>query len=578
MRRIYRVFGTLVLFVPLMLGVTQIGNCGLTQDDFTLIASGGIDTRLNGYPWAMEQFDGDGDGTPEVYVGTVQNPLCLQVWIGADANSSPPPVRWQCRNDLWTPPNMNAYLMASVSPGHVYRGTYDEPNDAWSWQRVFSPSILQNVGFRGARVFNGALYMLGMTITDGVVWKTTDGDNFALASPMGMATGGFGVAGGLRGAQVFDGRLYVANNGICEVYASADPSTDPNSWEQVCSKGFVASGGGTHSASYASGTVESAAAEGITDSSLSLDVGALVGYGVVVTSAADPNIVQTRTVVYNTADTIVVSYAGSGLPFDPIPQPGDAYEVSSTDEPDNTGIWQIAVFDGHLYAACGNPTGPQLWKSDDPRPGNWTRVMADGYGNPNAQGIMSLRPFGNHLYLGTLTYPPAASMGMALEGCEILRVDGDDNIELLVGGTRAAGVVGPNEVAPLSGMDKGFDYPANAYSWYMCEYDGWFYVGTYDYAGQVLDYLEEYAGYPIEYWPEQYLAGLDEWLGADRLRWGGSDLWRTRDGVNWVPVNLDGFGDWDNYGIRNMMATQWGLIVGTGNAIDGFELRLGRSQ
>ncbi len=569
-------FAVLALTVPLMIGGLQITSCGLVQEDFTQIVSGGIDDRLNGYPWAMEQFDGDGDGTPEVYVGTVQNPLCLQIWIGADANSSAPPVRWQCRNDLWTPPDMTDYLMASVSPGRVYRGTYDEPNDAWEWQTVFSPSILQNIGFRGARVFNDTLYMLGMTLAEGVVWKSTDGENFALASPSGMAAGGFGVSGGLRGTQVFKGKLYVANNGICEIYASADPSTDPNSWEQVCSTGFVASGAGTHSGTLAAGTVTSANADSITDTSLTLQAGALAGFDIVVTSAADPNIVQTRTILSNTTDTIFVGYGGQGVPFDPVPEPNDVYDVSDDMVPDNTGMWQIAVFDGHLYAACGNPSGPQLWKSDDPGPGNWTQVMKDGYGNPNPMGIMSLRPFGEHIYMGTVTYPPSASFGDVVEGCEILRADAEDNVELLVGGIRDPN--GPNEILPLSGMDKGFDYAANAYSWYMCEHDGWFYVGTYDYAGQMLDYLVEYAGMPMEYWPEEWLVGIEDWLGPDRARWGGFDLWRTKNGIDWVPVNLDGFGDWDNYGIRNMMSTQWGFMVGTGNAVDGFEIWLGRQQ
>ena len=563
----------LALSVPLILGGLEISSCGLYEEDFTIIASGGIDDRLNGYPWAVEQFDGDDDGTPEIYVGTIMNPLCLQVWIGADANSAPPPVRWQCRNDLWG--DWPAYLLGSVSPGHVYRGVYDEPNDVWDWDRVFSPSILTNAGFRGARVFNDALYLLGMTLTEGVVWKTTDGENYALASPPGMAAGGLGVEGGLRGTQVFDGKLYVANNGIGEVYGSADPSTDPNSWEQVCSTGFVASGGGTHSAVFASGVVGTATAGSITDPNLTLVPGDLAGYEIDVTSATDANIVQTRTIIYNTADTIVVYLEGVGEAFDPVPEPNDLYDVSDTAVPDNTGMWQIAVFDDHLYAACGNPSGPQLWKSADPAPGNWTRVMEGGYGNPFAAGIMSLRPFGDHLYLGTLTYPPSGF----IEGCEIIRIDADDNLELCVGGTRAAGVVGPNEVVALSGMDKGFDYPLNAYSWYMTEHDGWFYVGTYDVGGQFLDYIKEaLGGLPIEYWPEEYLVALDGWLGSDRLRWGGSDFWRTKDGINWVPINLDGFGDWDNYGIRNMMSTQWGLLVGTGNAVDGFEIRLGRKE
>ncbi len=562
----------LVVCLPVMLGGLQITSCGLTEADFELIVDGGIDDRLNGYPWAMEQFDGDGDGTPELYIGTVQNPLCLQVWIGADPNT-PPPVRWQCRNDLWG--NWPLYLANSVTPGRIYRGVYDEPNDAWTWEGVFTPDVTQSVGFRGARVFNDALYILGMTISEGVVWKTVDGDTYALASPPGMATGGFGVAGGLRGTQVFKGKLYVANNGICEVYASADPSTDPNSWEQVCSTGFVASGGGTHSGTVVSGTVTGVGPGSIIDSSLSVAAGELAGMELVVTSAADPNIVQSRTILYNTADTITVYYGGSGEDFDPAPAVGDTYEVLADGEPDNTGMWQIAVFDGHLYAACGNPAGPELWKSDNPAPGNWTRVMEGGFGNPNAQGIMSLRPFGDYLYMGTVTYPPSGY----IEGCEIIRIDAEDNLELCVGATRPAGVVGPNEVAPLSGYGQGWDYPLNAYAWYMAEHDGWFYVATYDVAGQLLDYfVEALGGLPIELWPEEYLEGIDEWLGPDRLRWGGFDFWRTKDGVNWVPVNQDGFGDWDNYGIRNMLSTQWGLVIGTANAVDGFQVYIGKSQ
>jgi len=567
----------LLVGAPLMMGLLQISSCGLNREDFTRIGAGGVDSRLNGYPWGMEQFDGDHDGIPEVYIGTVGNPLCLQIWIGASPNSQPPPTRWQCRNDLWNPLNWGPYLMASISPSYVYRGTYDEPNDIWAWERVFSPSTFENAGFRGARVFNDALYMLGMTLTEGLVWKTTDGRNFVRASPTGMATGGLGVTGGLRGSTVFKGKLYVANNGICEIYASAAPSTDPNSWEKACSTGFVAEGGSVHSTPVSNGTATSANADSITDTSLSLQPTSMMGYDIKVTSAADPNITQTRTIRYNTANTLYVNYGGIGQPFDPTPAAGDTYEIINTTVPDNTGMWQIATFNGYLYAACGNPAGPELWKSDDPRPGNWTRVFGGGYGNPNPLGIMCLSAFEDHLYLGTMTYPPGTSLGMKLEGCEILRVDADDHVEVCVGGTRAAGVVGPNEVAPLSGIGKGFNFAANVYAWYMAVHDGWLYVGTYDYAGQVLDYIQQaYGGLPPDQWSASTQAALDRWLGPDRIRRGGADLYRTKDGVNWVPVSLDGFGDWDNYGIRQLMSTQWGLMVGMGNAVDGFEIWLGK--
>lgn len=464
---------------------------GLTVSGFVRIVAGGVDDRLNGYPWAMEQFDGDKDGIPEVYVGTVQNPLCLQAgvagWAGLSPTNSPPPVRWQCRNDLWGA--WIEFLLASRSPGHVYRGKYDKATKAWSFERVFSPNINESSAFRGARVFKGALYMLGVNNTGGVVWKTTDGKSFAKASPPNLAPGNLGIVGGLRGAQVYKGRLYVANNGLCEIYASATPNTYPSSWEKVNSTGFLQSGG-----------------------------------------------------------------------------PADA-----NGNPRNTGIWQLGVFDGHLYAGTTNTDGHELWKSDDPKPGNWTRVIEGGFGNTVPQGFMTIRPLGKHLYLGTVLYPVGAT---TFEGCDILRIDATDKVELLVGKTRDKG--GPNEVAPLSKMAGGFDYPPNLYSWYMAEHKGWLYVGTYDSGSQAIDYAEEVYNLPVDEWTETHKSMMDTILGTtDRARQGGADLWRTQDGVKWEAVNLDGFGDRDNYGIRNLLSTPWGLMVGTGNAVDGFEIWLG---
>lgn len=55
---------------------------GLREKDFTLVASNGIDDRINGYPWSMEMFDGDQDGTPEMYMETT-------VWKWSKTNGPP---------------------------------------------------------------------------------------------------------------------------------------------------------------------------------------------------------------------------------------------------------------------------------------------------------------------------------------------------------------------------------------------------------------------------------------------------------------------------------------------------------
>jgi hypothetical protein len=104
------------------------------------------------------------------------------------------------------------------------------------------------------------------------------------------------------------------------------------------------------------------------------------------------------------------------------------------------------------------------------------------------------------------------------------------------------------------GEVDGQGNPLNGAIWQLGVFDDYLYAGTTNLEG-------------AELW--------DARLGTtDRDRQGGADLWRTQDGVAWEPVNLDGFGDRDNYGIRNMLATPWGLMIGTGNAIDGFEIWL----
>lgn len=103
----------------------------------------------------------------------------------------------------------------------------------------------------------------------------------------------------------------------------------------------------------------------------------------------------------------------------------------------------------------------------------------------------------------------------------------------------------------------------------MGEYDGWFYVGTCDFNGQFYDVIEDYFGGTI---PCEW-----QWL-ADLFKMGstGFDLWRTRNGVQWIKVSDNGFGEHDNYGVRNMMATQWGFFVGAANSVDGAQIWIGR--
>ncbi len=544
-------------------------NTGLKEEDFSRIAGEGVDDRLNSYPWAMEQFDGDGDGTPEVYVGTLGNALCIQAplmaWIELLCPLIPyrPPVRWQCRNDLWGDPrdlaSWEPYYEATNSPVHVFRGTYNRGKGTWAWERVWDPPYEQVGGFRGARVFDDALYLTGNGLEGAYVYKTTDGDHFHKASPPGM--GAVAGQGGFRGAQVFRDKLYISSDSACMIFCSADPSTDPAAWEQANSTGFVSSGGGVHSGVYASGTVDLATTDTLTDDTGRWMPFSHVGRQVRILTGTGAG--QTRSILTNDRTTLWVA-----AEWDTVPDATSQFEIFEMDTPDNHSIWQLAVFNDHLYAITNNnETGPECWKTTDPAPGNWTRVVEGGFGN-SGMGFMTIRPFRDHVYIGTFTYPPFFGTGAAIQGTEIIRLDANDNVELVVGKTREAGVIGPDPVEPLSGIGPGFDQPSNFYSWYMGEHHRWFYVGTCDFNGMGVDAIAEFFGGEIP--PE--IAWLVDLIAGPT----GFDLWRTRDGINWIKVSDTGFGEHDNYGIRNLLSTRWGLLVGVANAVDGFEIWAGR--
>jgi len=562
---------------PCKLSVALAGLClllacdtGLRQEDFTRIAAAGVDDRLNSYPWAMEQFDGDGNGTPEVYIGTIADALCIQAplmsWIDLAIPGFRylPPARWQCRTDLWGDPrdltSWEAYYEATYRPARVFRGTYEEGSGTWGWAHAWDPPLELVNGFRGARVFQDALYLTGNGPVDSYVYKTVDGVNFVKASPPGMGTTVLGQSG-FRGAQVFRDKLYISSDKACMIFCSADPATDPASWVQANSTGFIASGGGTHQGLYDSGTATAATAGTLTDSAKAWPPLRHVGRQVRITAGAGAG----QVLAIRANDAVTLTLAGT---WSTIPDTTSAYEIFETGTPDNESIWQLAAFKEHLYAITWNfVTGPECWKSADPAPGNWTRVIAGGFGNPHV-GFMSIHPFGDHLYIGTATYPPLFAAGAGVEGTEILRLDKDDNVELVVGKAREAGVAASETVSPISGLGQGFNHLWNFYTWYMGAYEGWLYVGTCDFNGMVKDSVAEYFGGEIP-------AGF-AWLADLLLGQTGFDLWRTQNGVHWVRVSDTGFGDHDSYGIRNLMATQWGLFAGVANAVDGFEVWLGK--
>jgi cyclopropane fatty-acyl-phospholipid synthase-like methyltransferase len=227
----------------------------------------------------------------------------------------------------------------------------------------------------------------------------------------------------------------------------------------------------------------------------------------------------------------------------------------------NMGIFDMATFHGHLYAATSNSaTGFQIWKTkaEGAPPYTWRKVMSHGgYRGKENQGVGHLYEFKGCLYIGTGIlggYDRERNIGPASP--ELFRLYPDDTWDLIVGEPRLTPV---GLKIPLSGLGAGYNSPTVGYFWRMCEHEGWLYLGTYDWSIW-MPYVRP------ETIPEK-LRQMVERVGVDNIlrAQAGFDLWRSRDGVTWVPVSRNGFGNKCNYGVRTMASSSYGLFVGVAN-------------
>ena len=230
-------------------------------------------------------------------------------------------------------------------------------------------------------------------------------------------------------------------------------------------------------------------------------------------------------------------------------------------DPDNKAIADMCAWNGWLYAGTLNPTGGfQIWKTrgEGKPPYRWIRVLSAGaYRGYLNEGTACLRVFGDALYVGTGIagggYNRYHKIGPA--AAEVIRVFPDDTWDLVAGAPRATPV---GMKLPISGLGPGLSNALNGYIWCMGDHEGWLYIGTYNAAAW-------FPFIPVEI-PDQYLKLLKLRDTEEVVRhFGGCHLWRTHDGENLVPVVTDGFGTPYNFGIRQLVSTPYGLLVGTAN-------------
>jgi hypothetical protein len=529
MKRINRIL-FFVSFVFLLL-TTKVFAIG--EGEFKRLASGGIDSSANSYAWGLTSFNGD------IYVSTNRHHLwsVLQGVAGMvdfpiDLNIAGPAVtQW------------GAQEFAEDMLGAIYRLKNGQ------WEKVYSSAIFdlpapinlpqygisipvgkypKAYGYRTLGTYNGHIYALGVG-----TWMPPMPQSSIVRSATGNlgdwvdVTGNLAQTTNIREFVEWRGKVYVAasipgnnvgNTGGCVVFGSSEG--DGTDWEQISEVGF-----------------------------------------------------------------------------------GNL---------DNAEIYHITVFNDHLYASTVNyKTGFEVWKTNGLLAANgkmvWKRIIKDGFGDTWNQYGMTMQPMGNYLYIGT-----AVGIGMVLKdgqpvgtrAFDVIRVDKNDKARLLVGAyfPKDPPAGWPTFRVPLSLLPAGFGNPFNVYVWHMGVYKDWLVLGTLDLSGTLLrtlkdllvsnptaaiKLLHELDADVLPYLSSQLevlkkLDLNDPTMAAAALKivdylynkYGGADLWKTKNGINWEPVTLSGFRNPLNYGIRRTVpiVDDYGkehLFIGTANPFTG---------
>jgi hypothetical protein len=230
---------------------------------------------------------------------------------------------------------------------------------------------------------------------------------------------------------------------------------------------------------------------------------------------------------------------------------------------DNTNrvIFEMAEFNGYLYAGTGNNDGCQIWRTRarGHPPYRWEKVIERGASRGSLnQCVVSMLVFKDALYIGTGIqnggYDHVNKIGPA--GAEIFRINADGSWELCVGDSRPTP---QGYKQSLSGLPAGFGNFFSGYLWRMAVHDGWLYAGTMEWS-VTMTYTDLSKRPPL-------VRKLFGSVGADNIvrQQGGFDLWRSSDGAHWIPVSKRGFDNPYNYGVRTMVSTPHGFFVGTAN-------------
>jgi tripartite motif-containing protein 71 len=241
-------------------------------------------------------------------------------------------------------------------------------------------------------------------------------------------------------------------------------------------------------------------------------------------------------------------------------------------DPTNGEVYHLAAFNDTLYATTWSYTtthGLEVWRSATGNGGEWTKVASNGFGDSHNQAA-TLEVFNGRLYAGTFN----GSGANPANGGQVWRTsNGTDWEPVNTGGfgqisnwaVSSFAVFENYLYAGVLGWDSVHNFPGGQQVWRCAQCDGsdWALVadGAFGHTnprdvGALIS--SDDALYAVT---DDYAAGMG--------------VWRTTNGTAWAQINLDGFGNSNNYGPyfdHSVTIFNDILYVGTTNSASGGEV------
>jgi hypothetical protein len=244
----------------------------------------------------------------------------------------------------------------------------------------------------------------------------------------------------------------------------------------------------------------------------------------------------------------------------------------------------MAVFNDRIYVAVSNSNGAQVWRTNGPEPeqNEWTLIVDQGFGDPANVFTLAIGVFKDHLYVsGTKDLPLSWFIP---RGCDIIRINKNDEWQLIVGGNPFFPLASSSEEMEksASGLGSGFNNPFNVYAWQIQEYKGKLFVSTFDDSSNMEVILDTLLANRLALY--QLIGPLatnilieiyESVVGILRaIRYPiGFDLYISEEGVHFKSIVQRGLSNPNNYGGRILYVDSCEkLYIGTANPFQGCEV------